>query len=77
MENGENTQYFRLDKSNLFHSSISSEDSFYDLEPLRDIIGNAKVVALGENSHFIKEFCQIRFSILRFLVEKCGFNVHL
>ncbi|HMZ67446.1 MAG TPA: erythromycin esterase family protein [Leptospiraceae bacterium] len=77
MENGKTLSISDWIKSNFipFHS-ISSEDSFYDLEPLRDIIGNAKVVALGENSHFIKEFCQIRFRILRFLVEKCGFNVH-
>ena len=64
-------------KDNVIHlRSLDQDDSFNDLEPLRDIIGNAKVVALGENSHFIKEFCQIRFRILRFLVEECGFNVH-
>jgi erythromycin esterase len=64
-------------KSNFMHlHSLDQNDSFDDLEPLRDLIGSAKVIALGENSHFIKEFCQIRFRILRFLVEECGFNVH-
>ncbi|MEU0570708.1 erythromycin esterase family protein [Nonomuraea sp. NPDC005983] len=46
-----------------------------DLEPLRDIIGNARVVAIGENSHFINEFSLMRQRILRFLVERCGFTV--
>ena len=46
-----------------------------DLEPLRDIIGNARVVAIGEHSHFIKEFALMRRRILRFLVERCGFTV--
>lgn len=46
-----------------------------DLEPLREIIGGARVVAIGENSHFITEFEQMRRRILRFLVEHCGFTV--
>ncbi|WP_327277160.1 erythromycin esterase family protein [Streptomyces sp. NBC_01224] len=46
-----------------------------DLEPLRAIIGEARVVAIGENSHFINEFALMRERILRFLVERCGFTV--
>ncbi|MFI6633830.1 erythromycin esterase family protein [Nonomuraea fuscirosea] len=47
-----------------------------DLEPLRDIVGGAQVVALGESSHHIREFYQVRHRILRFLVERCGFEVY-
>ncbi|MER6141410.1 erythromycin esterase family protein [Streptomyces sparsogenes] len=46
-----------------------------DLEPLRDIIDDARVVAIGEHSHFISEFAALRGRILRFLVERCGFTV--
>ncbi|PPJ02890.1 erythromycin esterase [Nocardia nova] len=46
-----------------------------DLEPLREIIGAARVVAIGENSHFITEFQRMRQRLLRFLVERCGFTV--
>ncbi|MGW6508320.1 erythromycin esterase family protein [Streptomyces niveus] len=46
-----------------------------DLEPLRGIIGDARVVAIGEHSHFIEEFALLRRRILRFLVERCGFTV--
>ncbi|WP_222263017.1 erythromycin esterase family protein [Modestobacter marinus] len=46
-----------------------------DLEPLRGVIGSARVVALGENAHFISEFARLRHRILRFLVERCGFTV--
>ncbi|MEV4504188.1 erythromycin esterase family protein [Streptomyces klenkii] len=46
-----------------------------DLEPLRAIIGDARVVAIGESSHFINEFALMRERILRFLVERCGFTV--
>ncbi|WP_078882188.1 erythromycin esterase family protein [Streptomyces rimosus] len=45
-----------------------------DLEPLRALIGDARVVALGENSHFIREFGLARERVLRFLVQRCGFT---
>ncbi|MEV0095128.1 erythromycin esterase family protein [Streptomyces sp. NPDC050738] len=46
-----------------------------DLEPLRAIIGDTRVVAIGEHSHFIEEFALLRRRLLRFLVERCGFTV--
>ncbi len=46
-----------------------------DLEPLRDLVDGARVVAVGEHSHFIDEFAAIRRRLLRFLVERCGFTV--
>ncbi|WP_320773851.1 erythromycin esterase family protein [Streptomyces sp. CRN 30] len=46
-----------------------------DLEPLRDMLDGARVVALGEHSHFIAEFAAMRQRLLRFLVERCGFTV--
>jgi erythromycin esterase len=54
---------------------LDPDASLDDLEPLRDIIGGARVVAIGENSHFITEFALLRRRILRFLVERCGFTV--
>ncbi|MEU9113616.1 erythromycin esterase family protein [Streptomyces sp. NPDC048483] len=47
-----------------------------DLEPLRGLVGGARVVALGENSHQIREFGLLRHRILRFLVEELGFTVY-
>ncbi|WP_067826361.1 erythromycin esterase family protein [Actinomadura kijaniata] len=46
-----------------------------DLEPLRDIIGGAQVVAVGESAHFVREFTLARQRILRFLAERCGFTL--
>lgn len=54
---------------------LAPEAPLDDLEPLRDIVGDARVVALGENSHFITEFSLLRRRILRFLAERCGFTV--
>ncbi|MBN6040388.1 erythromycin esterase family protein [Amycolatopsis sp. 195334CR] len=46
-----------------------------DLAPLVEIVGSARVVGLGESSHHVREFYQVRHRILRFLVERCGFTV--
>jgi erythromycin esterase len=54
---------------------LDPEAPLDDLEPLRELIGAARVVAIGENSHFITEFSLLRQRILRFLVERCGFTV--
>ncbi|MGW1076178.1 erythromycin esterase family protein [Streptomyces sp. NPDC002537] len=51
-------------------------DPLDDLEPLRGLVGGARVVALGENSHQIREFALLRHRILRFLVERLGFTVY-
>jgi erythromycin esterase len=45
-----------------------------DLEPLREVIGTARVVAIGENAHHVREFYLLRHRLLRFLVERCGFT---
>lgn len=46
-----------------------------DLEPLGELIGDARIVAIGENNHHIREFGEMRDRILRFLVERRGFTV--
>lgn len=57
-------------------NTLTPSDSVEDLEPIREIIGDARVVALGENSHFISEFGLLRHRIIRFLIEHCGFTAH-
>jgi len=43
--------------------------------PLRELIGDARIVAIGENNHHIAEFNVVRDQVLRFLVEELGFGV--
>ncbi|MDT0449641.1 erythromycin esterase family protein [Streptomyces hesseae] len=47
-----------------------------DLEPLRELVGGARVVALGESSHQIREFGLLRHRVLRFLIEELGFTAY-
>lgn len=46
-----------------------------DLEPLRRIIGNASVVALGENAHTSGGHYILKHRVFRYLVENMGFRV--
>jgi len=45
-----------------------------DLEPLRQIIGNAPIVALGESLHTVGGYYEMKHRVFRFLVEKMGFR---
>ena len=45
-----------------------------DLEFFRDIVGDARVVSLGEGTHGTRDFFEMKARILRFLVEEMGFN---
>jgi erythromycin esterase len=56
---------------------LSDDDpaqGFDDLAPLREMIGNARVVALGEATHGTREFFRMKDRILRFLVQEMGFT---
>ncbi|GAA3454112.1 erythromycin esterase family protein [Dactylosporangium matsuzakiense] len=46
-----------------------------DLEPLAAAVRRARVVAIGENAHMVREFYRFRHRLLRFLAERCGFTV--
>lgn len=46
-----------------------------DLEFLRDLVGEARVVSLGENTYGTQEFVDAKAAIVRFLVEEMGFDM--
>ena len=45
---------------------------FDDLMPLKEIIGDARIVALGEATHGTREFFQMKHRMLEFLVKEMG-----
>lgn len=54
---------------------VEAGQGFDDLEPLKEIIGNARLVSLGEATHGTREFFQLKHRMLEFLVEEMGFNI--
>lgn len=45
-----------------------------DLEPLADVIGDARIVGIGETAHHVREYQLVRHRLARFLVERMGFT---
>ena len=45
-----------------------------DLSFLPELIGDARIVSLGENTHGTRDFFEMKARILRYLVEEMGFN---
>ena len=53
---------------------VEAEQGFEDLEPLRGVIGDARVVALGESTHGSREQFQMKHRLVEFLATEMGFN---
>jgi erythromycin esterase len=46
-----------------------------DLQPLIQMVGEARIVALGESTHGTHEFFQLKHRVFEFLVRQMGFTV--
>ena len=53
---------------------VEAGNGFADLEPLKQILKDVKIVGLGEATHGTREFFQIKHRLLEFLVTEMGFN---
>ena len=56
-------------------ASDDPESSLDDLAPLGKMIDGTRIVALGEATHGSRELFRVKHRLLRFLVEKKGFEV--
>ena len=56
-------------------TAVEAGRGFADLEPLRQMIGSARVVALGEATHGSREVFQMKHRLLEFLATELGFTV--
>lgn len=58
-------------------STSPQHEDHSDLKPFADAIGNARIVALGEQTHGGREEYLLKTRLLKFLHEKMGFDVLL
>jgi erythromycin esterase len=56
-------------------ATVDARHGFADLAPLRALVGDAHVVALGEATHGTSEFFRLKHRLLEFLVSEMGFTV--
>jgi erythromycin esterase len=54
--------------------TVEAGHGFSDMEPLRQVVGNARLVSLGEATHGTREFFQLKHRMLEFLVSEMGFT---
>jgi erythromycin esterase len=55
--------------------TVEAGHGFEDMQPLKEIVGDARLVALGEATHGTREFFQLKHRMLEFLVSEMGFTV--
>jgi len=55
-------------------TTVKARCGFTDLQPVKRVIGGARVVALGEATHGTREFFQLKHRLLEFLVTEMGFT---
>jgi erythromycin esterase-like protein len=48
---------------------------FDDMQPLRKVVGDARIVSLGEATHGTREFFQLKHRMLEFLATQMGFTI--
>jgi hypothetical protein len=48
---------------------------FDDMQPLKKVIGDARIVELGEATHGTREFFQLKHRMLEFLATQMGFTI--
>src|SRR5882762_6879115 len=48
---------------------------FADMQPLKKMIGNARIVSLGEATHGSREFFQLKHRMMEFLATEMGFTI--
>ena len=55
--------------------TVEPETGLDDLMFLEDLVGDARIVALGESNHGTHEFFQLKHRLVEYLVEEMGFDL--
>ncbi len=71
----ENPEVKALKKSVIPISTVEAGNGFEDLMPLKDILKDKKIVAMGEATHGTSEFFKMKHRFFEFLVEDMDYRV--
>jgi erythromycin esterase-like protein len=55
--------------------TVEAGHGFIDMQPLKKIVGDARIVELGEATHGTREFFQLKHRMLEFLASQEGFSI--
>jgi erythromycin esterase len=63
-----------LKKAAIPLAGVEAGKGFQDLEPLKKVFGDARIVSLGESTHGTREHFQMKHRLLEFLATEMGFT---
>jgi len=55
--------------------TVEANHGFDDLPPLASVVGDARIVALGEATRGSREFFQLKHRLIEFLATQKGFTI--
>ena len=55
--------------------TVEAGHGFADLQPLKSVVGDARIVELGEATHGTREFFQLKHRMIEFLSSEKGFTI--
>jgi hypothetical protein len=55
--------------------TVEAGNGFNDLQPLKKVVGDARIVAIGEATHGTREFFQLKHRMIEFLANQMGFTI--
>ena len=55
--------------------TVEAGHGFDDLQPLGKVVGDARIVALGEATHGTREFFQLKHRLIEYLASQKGFTI--
>lgn len=64
-----------LRKQAIPFATVEAGNGFDDLQRLKKVIGDARVVSLGEQTHGTREFFQMKHRLVEFLASEMGFTL--
>lgn len=64
-----------LSKHAIRLKTVEARHGFDDMQPLKKIVGDARIVSLGEATHGTREFFQLKHRMLEFLAVEKGFTI--
>lgn len=56
-------------------ATVEAKHGFDDLQPLKQLIGDARIVSLGEATHGSREIFQLKHRMVEFLASEMGFTI--
>ena len=71
----DNSSVAWINKNSIALNYVTAGNGFDDLKPLKGLIGDARIIALGECTHGSSEIFSMKHRLLEFLVKEKGFTI--